>query len=230
MAASGGMCDDDRAYRQRQARALGDPTRFAIFCRVLDGPSPVRVDVLSEEFKLNHNAVRQHLAKLVGAGLVEETAGARQGRGRPALHYQASPEAAAAWTSQSPYQQLALLLVEVAKGDATPVEVGAAAGRSIRVSRGDDPLTRLTDEMAKRGFRPRAATGAGGVELVLERCPFEAAATEAPEIICSLHRGLAEGILEAVGGDYEVEDLVSEDPKSAGCRLQIRPVGDRLER
>ena len=223
MAANGGICDDDRAERQRQARALADPTRFAIFCRVLDGPAPVRVDVLTAEFKLNHNAVRQHLAKLVGAGLVEEASVARQGRGRPALRYRASPQALEAWTPRSPYQQLAVLLVEVAKGKATPAEAGAAAGRSIPVTDADEPLARLTDEMAQRGFRPRAEVWAGGVELVLDRCPFEAAAAEAPDIVCSVHRGLAEGILEAVGGDYEVAELVAEDPRSAGCRLRIRP-------
>jgi predicted ArsR family transcriptional regulator len=217
------MCDDDRAERQRQARALGDPTRFAIFCRVLDAPGPVRVDVLTEEFKLNHNAVRQHLAKLVGAGLLEEAAVARQGRGRPALHYRPVPDAAVAWTAQSPYRQLSLLLLQLARGGATPVEVGAAAGRSIVVSDGDEPLARLTDEMAQRGFRPVAAPGSDGLEIVLGRCPFEAAAVEAPDIVCSLHRGLAVGILEAVGGQYEVEDLVPHDPRSAGCRLQVRP-------
>jgi predicted ArsR family transcriptional regulator len=229
MDANGGICDDDRVERQRQARALGDPTRFAIFCRVLDAPAPVRVDALTEEFKLNHNAVRQHLAKLVGAGLLEEAPVARQGRGRPALFYRAAPEGAATWTAQSPYQQLSLLLLQLARGRGTPLEVGAAAGRSIDVADAEDPLARLTDEMARRGFRPIPVARAGGFELVLGRCPFEAVAVEAPDVICRLHRGLAVGILEAVGGDYEVEDLVAHDPRSAGCRLQVRPVAQPLE-
>lgn len=222
------MCDDDRGQRQRQARALGDPTRFAIFCRVLDAPAPVRVDALTEEFKLNHNAVRQHLAKLVGAGLLEEAAVARQGRGRPALHYRVSPDGAAAWTSQTPYQQLSLLLLQLVRGGGTPLEVGAAAGRSIDVSDAEDPLARLTDEMAVRGFRPIPVARPGGLELVLGRCPFEAAAVQAPDVICRLHRGLAVGILEALGGDYEVEDLVPHDPRSAGCQLQVRAVAEQL--
>ena len=216
--------DDDRASRQRQARALGDPTRFAIFCQVLEAPAPVRVDALTRHFGLNHNAIRQHLAKLVDAGLVEERTAARQanqGRGRSALQYRVEPEAAASWSAHSPYQQLALLLVEVAKGGASPVEVGAAAGRRIPVSATDEPLARLTDEMARRGFRPET----NGTELVLARCPFAAAALEAPEIICELHRGLAEGMLEALGGAYEVEALVINHPSQGGCRLRVHPVG-----
>lgn len=215
---------DERGQRQRQARALGDPTRFAIFCHVLDAAVPVRIATLTTHFALNHNAVRQHLAKLVDAGLVEERIAPRQGPGRPALQYRIAPEAALAWASETPYQQLALLLIEVARGNGTPVEIGATAGRSIPVAPGEDPLTRLAEEMARRGFRPQIARRSKGVELILERCPFETAAAAAPEIVCSLHRGLADGMLEALGGNYAVEELVARNPARAGCRLRVRPV------
>lgn len=214
---------DDRGRRQRQARALGDPTRFAIFCEVLDAPGPVRISTLTERFGLNHNAIRQHVAKLVDAGLVQETIAPRQGPGRPALQYRVTPEAAAAWASESPYQQLALLLLDVARGNGTPAEVGATAGRKIPVVNGEDPVSRLTHEMARRGFRPQVVPGEDGFEIVLEHCPFQAAAAVAPELICSIHRGLAEGMLEVLGGDYELQELVVRDPDRAGCRIRVRP-------
>jgi hypothetical protein len=46
---------------QDQARALGDPTRHAIF---LAGASADRLGIaeLLERFAFNHNAIRQHLA------------------------------------------------------------------------------------------------------------------------------------------------------------------------
>ena len=50
---------------QEQARALGDPTRHAIFRYILDSGAPVGVGELTSHFGLNHNAVRQHLTKLV---------------------------------------------------------------------------------------------------------------------------------------------------------------------
>ncbi len=217
------MWTEDRATRQRQARALGDPTRFAIFCYVLDASEPVRIAALTEHFGLNHNAIRQHVAKLVDAGLLEEDLAPREGPGRPALQYRTSREAATAWGSESLYRQLALLLVEVASGNGSPAEVGAAAGRKIAVSQDDEPLARLTEEMARRGFQPRAVERARGIDLVLDNCPFEAAASVAPEIVCTLHRGLAEGMLEVLGNEYVVENLVARDPARAGCRLRLRP-------
>jgi predicted ArsR family transcriptional regulator len=207
---------------------LGDPTRFAIFCYIVDARGPVRIAPLTEHFGLNHNAIRQHLAKLVDAGLLYEEIAPRDRPGRPALQYRVSAEAAAAWELENVYQLLAVLLVEVALGNGTPLEVGAAAGRKIAVSAGDqEPLSRLREEMARRGFRPRVVTEAGGVDLVLENCPFEAAALASPDIVCALHRGLAQGMLEALGNEYEVEDLVSRDPSGAGCRLQVRPATAR---
>ncbi|HRE03950.1 MAG TPA: helix-turn-helix domain-containing protein, partial [Ilumatobacteraceae bacterium] len=54
----------------RQSRALGDPTRYAVFAYLRDAPGGAGVAELTEHFGLNHNAIRQHLAKLVAASLV----------------------------------------------------------------------------------------------------------------------------------------------------------------
>ena len=53
---------------QEQARALGDPTRHGIFRYVADAQRPVDIAELTDYFGVNHNAIRQHLAKLVSAG------------------------------------------------------------------------------------------------------------------------------------------------------------------
>ena len=52
--------------------ALGDPTRHSIFRYVAAKRRPVDVAELTAHVGLHHNAVRQHLARLVDAGLVEE--------------------------------------------------------------------------------------------------------------------------------------------------------------
>jgi DNA-binding transcriptional ArsR family regulator len=43
---------------QEQARALGDPTRHAIFRHIAEAGRPVGVAELNEEFPFNHNAIR----------------------------------------------------------------------------------------------------------------------------------------------------------------------------
>jgi DNA-binding transcriptional ArsR family regulator len=58
------------ATLQEQARALGDPTRHEIFRYIADAGRPVDVAELTAHLGLNHNAIRQHLAKLVHAELV----------------------------------------------------------------------------------------------------------------------------------------------------------------
>ena len=72
---------------QQQARALGDPTRHEVFRYLVDAARPVDVPELTEHFGLNHNAIRQHLAKLVDADLVVEETAPSTGRGRPRLRY-----------------------------------------------------------------------------------------------------------------------------------------------
>lgn len=58
-----------RALVQRQARALGDPTRFTIHQDISEAPAPVRVAELARHLQRNPTAVRQHLANLCDARL-----------------------------------------------------------------------------------------------------------------------------------------------------------------
>ena len=209
----------------RQAKALGDPTRHAIFRAVADAPGPLDVATLTARFELNHNAVRQHLAKLCAAGLVIEEVGPSSGRGRPRLQYRPALVTSAGWGIPSPYEHLAVLLVEALRSGRSPRDVGAEAGRQLAatVPGSTDAVDRLEIIAAQRGFEPRRVERRGSVDLVLDRCPFQVTASIAPDIICQLHLGLAEGIAEAAGGTVEVAELVARDPRRAGCRLKLTP-------
>ena len=210
---------------QRQARALGDPTRYDIFRFVAAAEGPVRVATLATYLGFNHNAVRQHLAKLTEAGLLTEERASPTTTGRPPLEYRVAPTAMGSWGAPGPYELLALTLLDIADGDSTPLEAGAGAGRRLaeRCAEGADPLDALEAEMARRGFEPRRETRGPVTELVLERCPFLAAATAHPDVVCQIHRGLAAGILDGMGADLQVSDLVVHPPAEAGCRLRLEP-------
>lgn len=141
---------------QRQARALGDPTRYDIFRFVAEASGPVRVTALAEYLGFNHNAVRQHLAKLTDAGLLTEEWASTTATGRPPLEYRVAPTAMGSWGAPGPYELLALVLLEIAGGPRSPAEAGAEAGRALAAttSNGADALDTLETEMARRGFEP----------------------------------------------------------------------------
>lgn len=210
-----------------QARALGDPTRFAVFRYIDESALPVGVAELTRHFGLNHNAIRQHLAKLRDAGLVVEEINAPTGPGRPSLSYRPVPGAVDRWEGTSAYQRLATLLLDVLSG-ATIHEAGYAAGREMAESlpRGTSSADALETITRRLGFEPHreAGTDADRVTIVLDRCPFTSLAEHAPHVVCELHRSLAAGIADGTAADMTVADLEIKPPATAGCRLFLAAV------
>lgn len=221
---------------QAQARALGDPTRYAIFRAIADAPpeqGPVGIAELTEHFGLNHNAIRQHVAKLCEADLVEETKAPASGRGRPRLVYRVRPAADSRWGVVGPYERLSVLLTEILRSGDDAVDVGRRSVSQAPLQGVErDPLTAVTDAMAREGFQPvvfRRNEGSPDeeVEIVLQACPFVAAAETDPATVCSLHLGIAQGVAQLTGGRIRVDDLVANDPRHAQCRLHVSVHPDR---
>lgn len=209
---------------QQQAKALGDPTRHRVFRYVVDAPAPVDVAELTGHFGLNHNAIRQHLAKLVDAGLLVEAKAAPTGRGRPRLVYGVAPAAEGRWGATGPYEDLSQWLVEVIRSGDEPIEVGRRAGRRSRppVSHPgvvDEPVSVLVQAMARQGFEPTVRIEGSKVDVTLNACSFESAALADPDIVCDLHKGIAEGIADGIEG-IVVDELVARDPRRACCKLR----------
>jgi len=208
---------------QREARALGDPTRHRLFRYIVEASRPVGVRELTDYVQLNHNAVRQHLAVLKDAGLVIEEVEDRDRPGRPRLLYRLHPEVAGSWGTHGAYAWLAILLSDAVRRKQDPRQVGRQDGhrRAAELSGTGDQVDLLEDEMARRGFRPTRVERGRRVDFVLGRCPFAEVAGTDPETVCQLHLGLAEGLTEGLGG-LTVERLVAKDPRRAGCRLIVR--------
>ena len=207
---------------QEEARALGDPTRHAIFRYVAGAPTPVDVAELTSLFGLNHNAIRQHLAKLVDTGLLTERTARAGGPGRPRLVYELAPGVESRWGVTGPYERLSMLLTEVIRTGASPLEVGRRAGHRYKVPPGSagDEVDDLAAAMTKQGFEPEVHREGGRTEVVLHACPFASVASADPDVVCQLHLGIAEGLAE--GTDVLVEDIARQDPYKAGCRVRMR--------
>jgi predicted ArsR family transcriptional regulator len=209
---------------QQQARALGDPSRHAIFRYVVEAGAPVGVAELTEHLGLHHNAVRQHLSKLVDAGLLVPGTMPPTGRGRPRLCYHPAPSVDSRWGVQGPYERLSLLLSEMVRSGESAVVVGHRAGATAHVAAGTaaaDPVEALRAEMDRQGFAPRVSEHDGVVELTLDNCPFATTAAADPGTVCNLHLGIARGVADATGG-LVVDELEPHDPHQAGCRLRCR--------
>ncbi|WP_116995830.1 helix-turn-helix transcriptional regulator [Desertimonas flava] len=206
---------------QIEARALGDPTRHELFRYIVDAHRPVDVVELTEHLGLHHNSIRQHLGKLVEAGLVSEATAPRAGRGRPRLVYTADPSAESRWGATGPYERLSLLLSEIIRTGDSPVDVGRRAGRHTRppTSGTTDPVAGMIDAMERHGFEPTARRRGNRIDIVLRSCPFATTALVDPDTVCGLHLGLAHGAAEELGG-IVIDELVPRDPRRAGCLLR----------
>ena len=205
---------------QEQAKALGDPTRHSIFRSLADAERPVAVAELTEQFGLNHNAIRQHLAKLVSAGLVREEKAPSIGRGRPRLVYTIDPAAEGRWGVQGPYERLSLWLSEIIRTGETAVTVGRRVGRrrALGSPASSDPAAELVEQMARNGFDPQVRRRGDSIEITLRTCPFATTALADPDTVCSIHLGIAQGVAESAGG-LEIDQLLPKDPRRANCRL-----------
>jgi predicted ArsR family transcriptional regulator len=195
-----------------------------IFRYLAEAGHPVDVPELTAHFGFNHNAIRQHLAKLVGAGLVTEDHAPRAGRGRPRLLYRLAPAAESRWGVMGPYEQLSVLLAEILRTGDSAFEVGKRSVHALRpdAETSDDPVDVVVDAMARRGFDPVVRKDRGNrVDVELRSCPFSSAVLADPDTICDLHLGMAEGVAELADGRLVVDELVAHDPRRANCRLRM---------
>lgn len=214
---------------QQQARALGDPTRHAIFRHIAEADAPVGIAELNERFAFNHNAIRQHVAKLLAAGLIVESQAAATGLGRPRLVYALDPAVEGQWGTTGPYERLSLLLVEMISTGLSAEDIGRQAAAQLRTpSPSGDVVSDISAAMARQGFEPEVRAIRGGAEMILHSCPFATTALADRDTVCSLHLGIALGLAE--GTLVAIDELVANDPRKADCRLRFSMTANDHER
>jgi hypothetical protein len=107
----------------------------------------------------------------------------------------------------------------------------ADQGAFLAVGAGADAIA---ESFARLGFAPRETGSAddrahGRLGMRLEHCPFrDAVMAPGGELVCRLHRGLAEGIVVAAGG--RLTAFRPQDPVRAGCGVEVDGLGDRGDR
>ena len=213
-----------------QARALGDPTRHDDLPPPGRRCRPVGVAELTEQLPVSHNAVRQHLAKLVDAGLVVETPSRAGGPGRPRPVYELHRRGRSSlgWR-RGPTSASSRLLVEIIRTGRSS-RGGRPGARPTGSGRPVIAVTTVGDlevAMAPTGLRARGPhEPTQGAEVVAPHLPVRG---RRPSPTVRRLRppprasptGLADGPTLRAS-----EELVANDPRRADCRIRLAPVTD----
>lgn len=187
-------------------KALGDNTRYAIYLELARAPKPLATAEIAETLALHPNTVRPHLERMRDVGLLEVTTDAQGAVGRPQHRYSLAPDAPSLGFEPPAFPVLARMLLRLAASASLPAADAVEAGRdygAFAASRPDRVGTcheALTAEMAAIGFDPESASDDTSLTVAFTRCPFRELAEGNPELVCSLHRGLVEGFVEAHSG------------------------------
>jgi predicted ArsR family transcriptional regulator len=210
-------------------KALADDTRFRLYRHLGLSGRPVSIRELAARLSLHPNTLRPHLRRLEEAGLVRREVRKGTSVGRPQTLYSAVERER---REDRDYRLLAEILAGMASG-ARARERAAGLARdwgeylAIRVgpkpgTRAASPLAVLQEAMASAGFDPRFRRGSGGrVEVTLRDCPFRDLLDDHRDLVCSVHRGLVEGMLGALKPPLA---LVEFEPlaERGTCRLVAR--------
>lgn len=213
-------------------KALADDTRFRLYRYLGLSGRPVPVRELATRLSLHPNTVRPHLRRLEDVGLVRrESRRASSTVGRPQTLYAAVDRGA---REGRDYRLLAEILAGLLGGARARDRAAGLArewGQYLAIQGGPKPGTRLPagrnlavlqEAMAQAGFDPRfRRAGVGTVEVSLRDCPFRAMLDDHRELVCSIHRGLLEGMLGALKPPLK---LASFEPLAERtiCRLVAR--------
>lgn len=190
-------------------KALADDTRFRLYRYLGLSGRPVSVRELSTRLSLHPNTLRPHLRRLEEAGLVRREA--RRGSatvGRPQTLYAAIDRDDHAGRGYRLLAEILSGLVTGARGRDRAAVLAREWGQYLAVQGGPKPGTRLParrnlavlqEAMSQAGFDPRfRRAGRGTVEISLRDCPFRDLLDDHRDLVCSIHRGLIEGMLGAL--------------------------------
>jgi predicted ArsR family transcriptional regulator len=209
-------------------KALADETRYAVYRELSTSTKPLSAQDLADRLGVHANTVRLHLERLRDVGIVDVEAVHRGTVGRPQHLYFLADGAPGVGFDPPAHALLAGLLAALAErvgadpDDATDTghAWGVEAGTRTRAG---SCLRALESELHRLGFEPAVGPGDGTSEgrarIDFLHCPFRELAEAYPELVCNLHRGLCEGVVDQVGGGSVAEFSTLYDPEP--CHVTV---------
>ncbi len=208
---------------------LAQPTRVRLFARLSSLGRPAGTDELAAELGLHPSGVRVHLQRLETAGLVSRER-SRQPLGRPRDSWSVAADALPGAEPPDAYRQLARWLarsIQPRPARLREVErAGRELGRELPVALAGAPAEETMGRtLTTLGFAPQRERGERGrVVFRLGNCPYRQAVRENQQVVCTLHRGLTLGLLDALDPTARLTNFVPEDPVQAGCLIEVEGV------
>lgn len=170
--------------------------------------APMSIIAVADVLGVHPNTVRFHLENLVGDGLVEQVEPGRKGPGRPPLMFSAVKQMDRGGTRH--YRLLAEILAGAFAGEPEPRAKALAAGRAwgqglvaleselesrTNVVSEDEAIDLLIDTLDELGFAPERRSSDGEERIGIRHCPFLELAEDRADVVCPIHLGLMQGIL-----------------------------------
>ncbi len=190
------------------------------------------VDELARSCGQHPNTVREHLEALVASGHVQRAPAPQPaGRGRPARLYRVAEQTTAPAAAATLASVLAAQLAARPEAQTEGIAAGRAWAASLRTgspeaNRNDPPSAQdVSDDIAGAltgtGFAAERSAEDPSV-LRLTRCPLLDAAREHPDVVCSVHLGLVQGLLDDAGASGTRAQLLPFAASDA-CLLRLDP-------
>ena len=209
-------------------KVLADDTRFRLYRYLGLSDRPVSVRELSTRLQLHPNTLRPHLRRLEEIGLVSREVRRSSNVGRPQTLYSVLESRPAEGRD---YRLLAEILAGLLAGKRSQERAQKLArewGRYLAVQSGPKPgakvparrnLAVLQEAMAGAGFDPRFhRKNKQVVEVSLRDCPFRDFMEDHRDLVCAVHRGLLEGMLESLTPPLRLTEFAPLAERSV-CRL-----------
>lgn len=192
--------------------SLGDPTRRAIYIAVRESPDPMTTAKVAGLFDIHPNVARHHLDRLADDGYLKVSHLQRPGgpgAGRPAKSYESTNKEVSVHFAPRRFEMLTEMLFQVLAEVSPPnlaevaEKVGRAYGKQLAAEIGgpedpgyDEAVSAVASAMTGLGFS--VDPDIEGQRLLTSHCPFGETATNHPEVICSLDRGIVAGLFGAL--------------------------------
>lgn len=210
-------------------KALADDTRYRLYRYLRLSGRPVAVRELATRLGLHANTIRPHLRRLADAGLVAvDSRRSTPAVGRPQAMYTAI-ERGGEGRGYGLLADILATLVQGARAKQRAYQLAREWGDYLMTRRAPPPgarrpgpnLAAIQEAMAEAGFDPRfRRRGPGGTfEIALRTCPFRDLLDDHRDLVCTVHRGLVEGMLEGARPRLRLRSFEPLADRGTICRL-----------